>query len=126
VRFLLDEGLPFRLARFLRSEGHDVAVCGIDHPHTLADRAILAIAYDQKRLLLTNEKHFGNLVFRDRQPHAGVILFRLGYDSINDRTSSLMAVLTEHAAHLDQFIIVSPHGSRIASAHDVGRREFAR
>jgi predicted nuclease of predicted toxin-antitoxin system len=122
---LLDEGLPFRLAAFLKSEGHGVAVCGIDHPHALADRDILAIADDEKRLLLTNDKHFGGLVFRDQQPHAGVILFRLGYVSIDDRISALRRVLIAHAEHLDQFIVVSPHGSRIASARDVRSGEFA-
>lgn len=125
MRFLLDEGLPFRLAAFLKSEGHGVAVCGIDHPHALADRDILAIAFDEKRLLLTNDKHFGDLVFRDRQPHAGVILFRLGYVSIEDRISSLGRVLTEHADDLDQFIVVSPHGSRIAAAQGMESGEFA-
>lgn len=116
MRFLLDEGLPFRLAAFLKDEGHDVAICGRDHPHALDDREILAIAFAERRIVLTNDKDFGDLVFRDRQPHAGVILFRLGYVPIGIRVEYLQRVLIEHANHLDQFIVVSPRGSRIGSA----------
>jgi predicted nuclease of predicted toxin-antitoxin system len=116
VRFLLDEGLPFRLAAYLTSEGHDVVPCGADYPHALTDRQILAIAYGEQRIVLTNDKDFGDLVFRDRLPHAGVILFRLGYVPIDVRIALLREVLMDHAEHLDQFIVVLPGGSRVASA----------
>jgi hypothetical protein len=78
---LFDEGLPFRFVAFLRAEGHDVTVCGQDHPQ------------------------------------AGVILFRLGYVPIELRLPYLRRVLVVHAERLDQFIVVSPHGSRIALAN---------
>jgi hypothetical protein len=66
--------------------------------------------------VLTNDKDFGNLVFRDRRPHAGVILFRLGYVPIDVRIMDLQRVLIDHAHELDQFIVVSRRGSRIGSA----------
>ena len=115
MRFLLYEGLPFRLAAHLEHEGHDVAAIGRDHPHALADRDILAIAHAEQRILLTNDKDFGDLVFRDRLPHAGVILFRLGYVPLAVRIAHLQRVLTAHADQLDQFIVVSPRGIRIGS-----------
>jgi predicted nuclease of predicted toxin-antitoxin system len=115
VRFLFDEGLPFRLVAFLTIEGHDVSVCGRDHRYALDDRDILAIAFAERRILLTNDKDFGDLVFRDHQPHAGVILFRLGFVPIEARLTYLRRVLIDHADQLDQFIVVSPRGSRVAS-----------
>jgi predicted nuclease of predicted toxin-antitoxin system len=115
VRFLLDEGLPARLERFLEIEGHDVEVCGREHPHALDDREILAISYHEQRVLLTNDKDFGDLVFRDRLPHAGVILFRLGFVHIDIRIAYLRQVLNDHADRLDQFIVISPQGARISS-----------
>ena len=116
MRFLLDEGLPFRLAEFLRGEGHDVVACGRDYPHALTDHQILLIAYGEQRIVLTNDKDFGDLVFRDRLPHAGVILFRLGYVPLNVRIALLRQIMIDHADLLDQFIVVSPAGSRVASA----------
>ncbi len=118
MRFLLDEGLPFRMAAFLAGEGHDVVACGLDYPHALTDRQILAIAHREQRALLTNDKDFGDLVFRDRLPHAGVILFRLGYVPIDVRIALLRQALTDHADRMDQFIVVSAHGARVASSPD--------
>jgi predicted nuclease of predicted toxin-antitoxin system len=112
VRFLLDEGLPFRLAEFLEGEGHDITVCGRDHPQALDDRDILAIALADQRIILTNDKDFGDLVFRERRPHARVIPFRLGYVPIDVRVTYLQQALVDHAHELDQFIVVSLRGSR--------------
>jgi predicted nuclease of predicted toxin-antitoxin system len=116
VRFLLDEGLPFRLATDLRSNGYDGAICGRDHPQSLDDRDILAIAVAERRIVLTNDKDFGDLVFRDGLPHAGVILFRLGYVPIDVRVALLRRVLSEYPERLNQFIVVSHQGVRIGSA----------
>jgi predicted nuclease of predicted toxin-antitoxin system len=115
VKFLLDEGLPFRLAAFLENDGHDVTVCGRDHPQALDDRDILAIAFAEQRIVLTNDKDFGDLVFRDHQPHSGVLLFRLGYVPIDVRITYFQRVLIDHRHELDQFIVVSLHGSRIGA-----------
>ncbi len=117
MRFLLDEGLPFRLAAWLADEGHDVATIGQDHPHALADRDILAIALREWRIVLTNDKDFGDLVFRDHLPHAGVVLFRLGYVSIDERIELLRRVFTDHASALDRFVVVAPQGIRVRSSH---------
>jgi predicted nuclease of predicted toxin-antitoxin system len=116
VKFLLDEGLPLRLGAYLSSRGHDVATIGRDHPYALSDRAILAIAWREQRIILTNDKDFGDLIFRDRLPHAGVILFRLGYEPLDGRIARLERVLAEHAPHLHRFIVVTSQSVRIRSA----------
>jgi predicted nuclease of predicted toxin-antitoxin system len=105
-----------RLAAFLEAEGHDVAICGRDHPYALDDRDILAIAFAERRIVLTNDKDFGDLVVRDRLPHAGVIMFRLGYASVDVRLAHLQRVLIDHATQLDQFIVVSHQGIRVGQA----------
>jgi predicted nuclease of predicted toxin-antitoxin system len=74
---LLDEGADWRLGPWLRSEGCDVTVIGLDHPASLDDREILAIASREDRLLITRDRGFGNLVFTEGMPHSGVILLRL-------------------------------------------------
>jgi predicted nuclease of predicted toxin-antitoxin system len=113
VKFLLDEGLPLRLGAYLSSQGHDVATVGRDHPYALSDRAILAIAWEERRIVLTNDKDFGDLIFRDRIPHAGVILFRFGYEPIDGRIKRLERVLNDHAAHLNRFVVVTARSVRV-------------
>lgn len=113
MRFLLDEGLPLRLIAYLTEHGHDVVTIGRDFPFALSDRQILEIARAEARIVLTNDTDFGDLVFRERLPHAGVILFRLGYVSLPDRIARLQEVLVNHADQLDHFIVVTPNNIRV-------------
>ena len=119
---LLDEGLPFRLrvSRASRRRG-----LRLDHPQALADGDILAIAYDQQRLL-DRRRALRRARLRDHQRPRGVILFRLGYVSIDDRISFLQRVLTEHAGRMRlEFVVVSPQGSRIGFGSGWKQRGFA-
>ena len=113
MRFLLDEGLPLRLAAHLAEEDHDVATIGRDFPHALSDRMILEIALRERRIVLTNDTDFGELVFREHLPHAGVILFRLGYAPLTVRIARLQEVLTEYTDQLEAFIVIAPQGIRV-------------
>jgi predicted nuclease of predicted toxin-antitoxin system len=113
MRFLLDEGLPYRLAASLIALGHDVVAVGHDSPSSLADRVILEIARTERRIVVTNDKDFGDLVVRDKLPHAGVILFRLGYVPLRERIALMQRVLVEHADELDQFIVVTRTSIRV-------------
>ena len=84
-------------------------------PPRAKDRQILAIAYGEQRIVLTNDKDFGDLAFRDRLPQRADLV-RLGYVPIDVGIALLREVLMDHAEHLDQFIVVLPGGSRVASA----------
>lgn len=75
MRFLLDASADFRLLAYLTDLGHNVATIAHDHPQTLDDVEILAIALADQRVLITNDRDFGELIFRRRLPHAGGYLF---------------------------------------------------
>lgn len=122
MRFLLDEGLPYRLAGHLQGLGHDVTAVGHDYPHALADREILEIPTTERRIILTNDKDFGDLIFRDRLRHEGVILFRLGYVPLDVRITHLERVLADHADHLRDVIVVSRRNIRVRLGTETGTR----
>lgn len=114
MRFLLDESAEFRIASFLKNEGHDVKAIAHDYPHALADREVLKIAQTENRILITNDRDFGELIFRDRLPHAGVIYFRLPLASdIDDKITRLKQVLDTHEDDLNQFVVISSGGVRV-------------
>ena len=94
--------------------GHDVATIAVDHPASLLDNEVLAIAERDDRILITHDRHFGGLVVVDHQPHAGVILLRLGSRPPLDLIiARLTAVLNSHVLELDQFIVVTPYRIRV-------------
>jgi predicted nuclease of predicted toxin-antitoxin system len=114
VRFLLDESANFRIIPYLRRMGHAVATIAVDHPASLPDNEVLAIAEREDRILITHDRHFGGLVFVKHQPHAGVILLRLGSRPPLDLIiTRLTVVLTDYSHELDQFIVVTPDRIRV-------------
>jgi predicted nuclease of predicted toxin-antitoxin system len=73
IRLLLDENVPLASARRLRAAGHDVAQVASGE----TDRAILACANEEERLVVTYDRDFGYLVFRGGvQPPHGILYFR--------------------------------------------------
>ncbi|MFL5281534.1 MAG: DUF5615 family PIN-like protein [Rhodopila sp.] len=77
MKFLFDQSADFRLIAHLRHLGHDVSAISQNHPHSLADEDVLAIAHDEQRILVVADRDFGELIFHQGLAHTGVIFFRL-------------------------------------------------
>jgi len=85
-----------------------------EHPSGVPDDEVLAIAYRERRILITRDRDFGELVFVYRQPHRGVILLRLGSSPpLATIRARLGEVLSQHAPELDHFIVVTPNLIRV-------------
>jgi predicted nuclease of predicted toxin-antitoxin system len=76
VRLLLDECVDALGARPPRSLGHDVVLVQAIDP-SADDRAVLAIAAAQRRVLVTTDLDFGELLVRTGLRGRGVVLLRL-------------------------------------------------
>jgi len=79
----------------------------------LNDAEVLAIAHREQRVLITDDRDFGELVFRHRQPHAGVIYFRLSHTGLALRVARLEHVLEHFSDQLDQFLVVTDNDVRV-------------
>lgn len=64
MRFLLDESADLPLREHLRRLGHDATAIAHEYPGALPDSDVLAIAVSEDRVLITNDRDFGELVFR--------------------------------------------------------------
>lgn len=116
MRFLLDQSTDARLVPYLRSLGHDATRVGTDYSAGIPDTDVLAIAVREGRILITDDRDFGELVFRRRFPHQGVIFFRLGdYSPLATRVVRLEYVLTHYQDRLDQFVTVTDRQVRVRS-----------
>lgn len=113
MRFLLDESVDARLQAYLQRDGHDVTSVRLDHRPGMPDHEVLAVAREEGRILLTNDRDFGELIFRQRLPHQGVILFRLQSVSLDAKLGALREVLLHHADQLGSFLVVSEAGVRV-------------
>lgn len=115
MKFLLDENIDARLLPFLLDLGHDVTSVAKDYFYGLLDEDVLALAHQEQRILLTNDRDFGELIVRRQLPHAGIILFRLTpYDAnIHLRRKRLQHVLRHYADQLHQLLVVTPKSVRV-------------
>ena len=76
MRFLINECTGPAVASWLRDHNHDVFSV-FDEARGMDDDAIIAKALHENRILITNDKDFGDKVYRDGRLHKGVILLRL-------------------------------------------------
>lgn len=114
MKFLLDENVDARLKTHLTALCHDVTRVGSDYPRGLPDRDVLSTAQAEGRILITNDRDFGELVFRLRQPHQGVILLRLGgYVPLTTLIQRLDDVLARYGDQLEHFIVVTQRTIRL-------------
>jgi predicted nuclease of predicted toxin-antitoxin system len=106
MRFLIDECTGPTVARWLAQQGHDVASVYDDDPG-IDDAAVVAWAADEQRILVTNDKDFGDRVFRDDEAHAGVILLRLDDERSPNKIAVLRDLLREYGQELEGAFVVA-------------------
>jgi predicted nuclease of predicted toxin-antitoxin system len=76
MNLLADESVDQPIVERLRQEGHNVLYVPESSP-SVSDDDVLLQANSQSLLLLTGDKDFGELVYRQRRVHGGVVLIRL-------------------------------------------------
>lgn len=113
MRLFADENIARTIVNWLRDQGHDVLYASEAQPGA-ADSDWLDRAEAEGRIILTSDKDFGDLIFRDRLTSHGVVLLRLGDMSLRDRLSRLeQAWVTVEAHPIGKFIVITPSKIRV-------------
>lgn len=116
MQFIVDESTGRAVIEYLRSAAHTVLAISEVMPQAV-DREILALAASEDRILITNDKDFGELVFRSGQAHHGVLLLRLRDESAANRVRVVKSVLENYADRLaGNFVVATERGVRIRSS----------
>jgi predicted nuclease of predicted toxin-antitoxin system len=92
MRWLGDECVSASLVMALRAAGHDVLYVA-ETAAGLSDTDVIALASRENRLLLTEDKDFGDLVFRWRRPVPGVVLMRVDLANPELKAARLFAAI---------------------------------
>jgi predicted nuclease of predicted toxin-antitoxin system len=116
VRLVADESVEEPTVSALRTAGHTVLFIAETSPG-IQDSSVLAIAVREGALLLTADKDFGELVFRNREPHCGVLLIRSPEDDPHENAANTLAAIQQHGLELmDRFSVLSGRALRIRTA----------
>jgi predicted nuclease of predicted toxin-antitoxin system len=99
LRILADESVEGEVVERLRSEGHDVAyIPGASAG--IRDDEVLARANAEGRVLLTEDKDFGDLAFFYGNRSSGIVLLRAHEADVEAKASLVADVLKTHDAEL--------------------------
>ena len=107
MRFLVDECTGPKVAAWLRGEGHEVFSV-FDEARGIEDKQVIQKAYDENWILITNDKDFGEKVYRDRRAHRGIIFMRPEDDRAKNKIQVLQQLLESYVDRVeDQFVVVT-------------------
>lgn len=107
MQFLVDENLGTGIVRFLDSLNHSTQHI-IGKLSGLPDIDILKLAFKQRFVVLTTDKDFGEMVFKDEQSHCGIIFFRLKDQTTENTILALEYALSKYGLSCkEKFIVVT-------------------
>jgi predicted nuclease of predicted toxin-antitoxin system len=112
LRFLADEGCDFAVVRALREAGFDIiAACEI-MPRA-NDIEIIKFSHSENRVLLTEDKDFGWLVFVSHIDSAGVVLIRFPGNARSTLPNTIVWLAEKYASELQNaFVVLEPNQAR--------------
>ena len=110
MRFLIDRCAGRRIADWLRDRGHDV-VESRERGTDPGDRILLEWAASERRILMTMDKDFGQLIFVEKAPHCGLV--RLPDVPAARRIELVERLLRDHTQELADGAILTVRGQRI-------------
>jgi predicted nuclease of predicted toxin-antitoxin system len=111
--FFADENVPRAVVAWLRGNGQDILYAAEAQPGA-PDADWLREAQVAGRLILTSDKDFGELVFRDRLTSHGVVLLRLDDMTVTERIARLQTVWSVIEANpTGKFIVITDRKVRV-------------
>ncbi len=116
MRFIVDECTGTRVAQYLREHGHEVFSV-YEEARGIDDDWIMRKAFAENWILITNDRDFGEKVYREKQPHRGIIFMRLEDERAINKIEVLRRFFENYADKLsNQFIVVTGTQVRFARA----------
>ena len=113
MNFLVDENIDRQIADCLRLMGHNVDYVA-ENDAGISDDEVLEMANKKTALLLTADKDFGELVFRQRRVTSGVVLIRLAGLSPTRKAEIVVSAIKKHGPELKHsFSVITPGAVRI-------------
>ena len=118
MNLVCDEGVERPIVEYLREQGHHILyIAELDRG--ISDQRVLTRAAELNAPLVTNDKDFGELVFRQQLTSTGVILLRLAGLSNTAKSTTVAAAIREHEAELaGSFTVIAPGHIRIRRQWD--------
>ncbi len=113
MKIVADESVDYEIVISLRK--HDFIILAIDDLLKGADdEKVLNFALQENSILITEDKDFGELVYRLNKSHLGIVLIRLGgLDSKSKSEIVIKSIKDNFEQMKNSFSVISPNQTRI-------------
>ena len=109
----MDESCDFAVVRALRAAGHDVVAIAEVSPRA-TDEVVMELAIREGRILLTEDKDFGQLVHANQAAAGGVFLLRFPATALADLPGAVVKLVERRGEGLlGRFVVLQPGRVRI-------------
>lgn len=113
MRLLVDENIPILITDWLIHEGHDILIAS-EHGAGEQDEHWLEMAERDQRIIVTSDKDYGELIYRDKLNSHGIILLRFYDLSLDERLMRLQTTWSVVEANpTGCFIVVTTNRVRV-------------
>ena len=115
MKFVADEGVDAPIVKLLRELNHEVYSIQ-ENNSGINDDGVLRIANERNEILITQDKDFGELVYRLRQLHSGIILIKLtGLKPTGKANLLALAIEQHHSKLFGSFTVINKNHVKIRS-----------
>ncbi len=113
LSFLADESCDYSVVRALREVGYSVKAI-VEISPSVPDDVVLKLAVAENRVLITEDKDFGEWIFAHQHSMTGVLFVRYPASLRSSMVASVVDLIREHATELDgSFTVLEPGRARI-------------
>jgi len=113
MKFLADESVEKRVVETLRKKGYDVYYIA-DEEYSLPDEEILRKSNVEERILITNDKNFGELVYLEKKISSGILLLRFSTEKSEVKAKFVDTFISQFENKIPKnFVVLSKKGIRV-------------
>lgn len=109
LKFIVDVGVGRSIEEWLKLQGFEVVTISSINPE-MKDSQIIELANIEVGIIITMDKDFGELVFKEHNSHKGILLLRLEDAVSEEKLAAIQNIIPEHLEKLENNFSVYQNG----------------
>ena len=119
IKFIADVNIEKPIVDYLLENGYNVKWVA-DYDCKMNDEELLKIANTEKRIIITNDKDFGELIFLQKKVSIGVILLRVKGQISQEKVKLIGKLLRDYSNKLlNHFVVITKKRIRFVPLEDM-------
>lgn len=107
--FIVDAGVGKSVEEWLTNEGYNVISIRLLNAE-MEDEQIISLALSENAIIITMDKDFGELVYKENKQHSGILLLRLDDAVAREKLAVIQSLLPSHLNSIKNYFTVYHNG----------------